>query len=241
MPNSEESLSLPAIDPAGGLSPDHAARIAGAVLIFTAITTVIAVGARVAAGADQPTLLESLAAISANKGLYSVGGAARLVSGLALMAGAWFMYRTWTIRRQWAGQSLPILFGLSGAFTAASGLCAVALAASVGPSAEAASAVTAGAPEEAWIYARWLTGKIGFTLAGAALIAAACSQWKSGGTLKPVSLVSAVIGIAMLFIWLDAATAVHRISGVAFVVWLAALGAVLLTGRWERRSTGTVR
>ena len=79
------------------------------------------------------------------------------------------MYRTWTIRRQWAGQSLPILFGLSGAFTAASGLCAVALAASVGPSAEAAPAVTAGAPEEAWIYARWLTGKIGFTLAGAAL------------------------------------------------------------------------
>ena len=51
-----------------------AARTAGALLLLTAIATVVSVVTRVASGADQPTLLESLAAIAANKELYSVSG-----------------------------------------------------------------------------------------------------------------------------------------------------------------------
>ena len=38
----------------------------------------------------------------------------------------------------------------------------------------------------------------------------------------------------MQLIWLDAATIMHRISGVAFVLWLVAIALMLLTGRVER-------
>ena len=59
-------------------------------------------------------------------------------------------------------------------------------------------------------------------------------QWKAGGGLRYISPVSAVIGIAMQFIWFDAATIVHPISGAAFFVWLVTAGIMLLTGRVER-------
>ena len=44
-----------------------AARKAGALLILTAAASLVAVGARVSADADQPTLAESLAAISESR------------------------------------------------------------------------------------------------------------------------------------------------------------------------------
>ena len=65
-----------------------AARTAGGLLLLTAIATVVSVFTRVASGADQPTLLESLAAIAANKELYSIGGITRLASGITLIAAA---------------------------------------------------------------------------------------------------------------------------------------------------------
>ena len=48
-----------------------------------------------------------------------------------------------------------------------------------------------------------------------------------------------VIGIAMLLIWVDAATVLHPISGAAFFVWLAVVGVMLATGRVERRFSAT--
>ena len=47
--------------------PDPAARKAGMLLLLTALASVIAIAGRVGAGADQPTLVESLAAISDNE------------------------------------------------------------------------------------------------------------------------------------------------------------------------------
>ena len=67
---------------------DHAARMAGGLLILTALATLIAVIGRVAADADQPTLAESLTAISLNSELYGLGGAARFLSGITLIAGS---------------------------------------------------------------------------------------------------------------------------------------------------------
>ena len=50
---------------------DPAARMAGGLLILTALATLIAVIGRVSADADQPTLAESLTAISLNSGSYT--------------------------------------------------------------------------------------------------------------------------------------------------------------------------
>ncbi|MXY20365.1 MAG: hypothetical protein F4Y49_03410 [Dehalococcoidia bacterium] len=206
------------------------ARIAGALLLLTALATAVAVIGRVAADADQATLAESLVSISEARGLYGLGGAARLISGVTLLAAAWYLSRTWIIRERLGTPLVPILLAVSGAFTAVSGACAVLLAVS----APDVASLSVAPPMENSELLRWLTGKIGFAAAGLALIVAARYQWKVGGALRYIAPASLVIGVAMQFIWFDAVTLLHRISGVAFLVWLIAVGGMLFTGRVER-------
>ena len=213
---------------------DSSTREAGKFLILTAFATVLMVIGRVLADADQPTLADSLAAISESRWFYGISGAARLISSITLGAAAWFLLRTWIIRQRWATPIVPGLFGVSAAFTAVSGACAVALVvATLG----ASGSVATGTPDaitEGIAYARWLTGKLGFTAGGLALLVAARYQWKVGGALRYIAPLSVIIGLAMQLIWVDALTVVHRVSGVAFLLWLLAIGFMLMTGRVER-------
>ena len=213
------------------------ARVAGALLLLTALATVVAVVGRVAADADQSTLAESLATISRDRGLYGLGGAARLASGITLLAAAWYLSRTWIIRERLGTPLVPILLAISGAFTAVSGACAVILAVSAPP---AVDTTTVGPLMENSALLRWLTGKIGFAVAGLALIVAARYQWRVGGTLRYIAPASLVIGVAMQFIWIDAATIMHQITGPAFFIWLVAVGGMLFTGRVEMLFTRMV-
>ena len=211
------------------LPRDPAARLAGLFLLLTAAATAVMVYARVAADADQDTLLESMHAIAANKAVYSLTGVARLVSGITLMAAAWFLWKTWIIREGFGTRLVPVLLAASGAFTAVSGACAILLAA-----AATAGMDTVEASTETVAQLRWLTGKAGFAVAGLALVVAAQRQWKAGDPIRRIAPASAVIGIAMQFIWIDAATIMHRLSGVALGVWLIVIGLMLVTGRVER-------
>ena len=217
-----------------GPSHDRAAGMAGGLLILTAVATAVAVAGRVAAGADQPTLVESMAAITLNKGLYITGGAARLVSGITLIAGAWLLLRTWIIRERLGTPLVPVLFIASGLLTAVSGACAVALGLSAPDLAETAVLSARSGSVDTFAYLRWFTGKAGFAAAGLALIVAARYQWKAGEILRRIAPMSAALGLAMQLIWIDAATIMHRITGPAFFVWLIVIGGMLLTGRVER-------
>ena len=209
---------------------DPATRRAGLFLLLTAAATVVMVYARVSADADQDSLLESLRAIAANKAMYSVSGAARFISAITLIAGAWSLLKTWIIREGFETRSVPYLLAMSGAFTAVSGVSALALAQFAAT--DTLSAVDASTETVATL--RWLTGKIGFAAAGVALVIAAQRQWKAGEPIRRIAPASALIGILMQLIWVDAATIMHRISGVAFFMWLVVFGAMLLTGRAER-------
>jgi hypothetical protein len=214
-----------------GRAPDPSARRAGILLILTAVLTAVAVVGRVEADADQPTLAESVAAIAESSALYGIGGAGRLVSGVTLVLGAWLLLTTWIIRERLETPLVPWLFALSGLFTAVSGACAVALALSATSPAEVSSAI------ETTSALRWITGKIGFSAAGLALIVAARYQWMVGGTLRRIAPVSAILGIGMQLIWIEAATELHRITGTIFFLWLLGIGAMLATGRVERHFT----
>ena len=200
-------------------------------LLLTAAFTALAVAGRVAADADQPTLAESIAAIAESSALYGIGGAGRLVSGVTLVLGAWFLRRTWIIRERLGTPLVPGLLALSGVFTAVSGAFAVALALSATSPAEVNSAF------ETMSAARWITGKLGFAAAGLALIVAARYQWMVGGTLRLIAPVSALLGIGMQLIWIDAATSIHRVTGNVFFLWLIVIGLMLVTGRVERHFT----
>ncbi len=211
--------------------------MAGIFLLLTAAATVLMVVTRVAADTDQPTLAASLAAIADNRAMYGLSGAARLLSGVTLMAAAWYLMQTWIIRERLATPLVPTLFSVSGIVTAASGALAIALAATAATAPEPGAFVAVDPSTETLSDLRWITGKVGFTLMGLALILAAPYQWKAGGTLRYIAVASAAIGIAMLFIWFDAATIMHRISGNAVFIWLLVIGAMLLTGRIERQFT----
>ena len=217
--------------------PDRSARLGGGLLLLTAAATAVMVITRVAADADHDTLFQSLRAVDENRAAYSISGIARLLSGVAFFAAAWFLLQTWIIRDRWATHLVPYLFALSGICTVLSGACAILIAAYPAPEISYDNGVAAGAvPQVVELVSglRWITGKIGFSAAGVALLVAARFQWQVGGTLKRIAPLSAIIGLAMQFIWVDAATIMHPIVGTAFFLWLLAVGTMLATGRVER-------
>ena len=233
--------AAPTLPQDGSARPrDNAARIGGVLLLATAAATLLAVFGRVAADADQDTLALSLAAISDGRAMYALGGAARLASGVALIAAGWYLYNTWIIRERLGSPIVPGLFAASGAFTAVSGVCAAWLALAVPESSSAIDTFAGESSTELAAGARWLAGKIGFAIAGLALLAAARYQWKAGGALRRIAPVSAVIGVLMQLIWIDAATIMHGVNGIAFVLWLALIGVMLATGRVERQFSAMI-
>ena len=229
------------METSGDSRPDPAARRAGWLLLLTAVATLVAVAGRVSASADLPTLAESLAAIGAARGSYGVGGAARLLSGVTLAAGARYLLQTWIMRERLGTRAVPLLLAGSGLLTGLSGTCAVVLALLV-PNPSEAAALGAVAPVTAVMDAlHGIAGKAGFSLAGLALIAAACRMWRVGGVLRFIAPGSAVVGVAMPLVWVGAVIVVHRVSGAAFLVWLALIGFMLVSGRVERIFASRVR
>ena len=213
---------------------DSAARIAGVLLILTAVITAVSAAGRVAADADQHTLAESLEAISLNTGLYGLGGATRLLAGIALVVAAKFLLRTWVIRKRLGSSMFPILFRVSGIFTAISGTCSLLLAITVSDLFAMTSESGVSRFLEVTDLLRWLAGKTGFAMGGLALVVASRSQWKVGGALRLIAPASAILGVAMQLIWIDAATVLHSIVGAAFFVWLLGVGSMLYTDRTEK-------
>ncbi len=209
-------------------SIDSAARTGGKLLLLSAGATAVMVAARLVAEADQPTLEQSLQAIADSRAAYTLNGIARFIAALALIGGGWYVVRTWIIRSRLATPVVPYLLAASGAITALSGVCTILLAIY-------APGITSFV--EGTYDARWLTGKIGFSLAGLALVLATKYQWQVGGPLRKVAPASAIIGIAMQFVWWDEATILHPIVGAVFFLWLIAVGAMLATGRTERLFT----
>ena len=233
-PNATASDGRPSDSAVGSTTGAAAPGNAGLLLILTAIATVVAVVGRVGADTDLPTLAASLAAIAENRGPYGTGGAGRLASGVTLIAAAWWLHR--------AGGSadtsrhptpvVAVLFAASGLFTAYSGAAAVVLAA-VAPDGLAAAAPAGDAARQlaATATLRQASGSIGFALAGAALVVSGWRQWTAASELRRMAAGTALLGLAMQFIWLDAATLLHRITGIVFVVWLVVAGGMLRAGR----------
>lgn len=213
------------------------ARVAGAFLLLTALVTAVSAIGRIAADADQPTIGETLEAISENTGLYGLGGAARLISGITLIVAASLLRKTWKIRMRHGATLVPGLFHISGGFTAISGLAALLIAMSL-PAPLLTSNPDVSRLLESILLIRWLTGKIGFAAAGLALIIESRHQWRMRGALRYMAPCSAILGAGMQFIWIDSATSFHPIVGAAFFIWLLTVGGILFTERTKKPVAG---
>ncbi len=202
-------------------------RALGVFLLLAALLTAISIPARLVAGADQPTLAESLRAIAMNKDAYVIGSWARHLSGLALEAAVLCL-----LRSRWGQFSFTLmgvigLLAFSGLATTLSGFCSLVLARNAPEIESSAVLLSAGYVEELrpWDMARWILGKTGFSLAGLGLIALGVFLRRASPALQIYGVVGAIIGFGMLFIWIDAVTMVHRIAGAAFLLWLIGAGA----------------
>ena len=198
---------------------------------------------------------EKLHAIGSASVAYGTGGAARLVAGLTLLAAGLFLWRTLHSVHPGAMTVVAVLLVASGIASAVSGAAATALS-SVAPEPQTVAVLASGEsgwarlaqpgdpeartasflpdvrPVETILFTvRWVAGSLGFTLAGLGLVALAPVQWRMGGVLRVTAVVDAALGVAMLFIWLDAATVVHRVTGVAFLIWLIVSGLWLVIPR----------
>ena len=179
-------------------------------------------------------MLDSLVAISASNVEFAIGGGARLLSGLTLVAAGVALLRTWIIRQRLGTPAVPVLLGVSGLLTATSGAAAVGLATAVPDSPAAIQGFAGEGLTNAFYEIRWIAGKVGFVAGGLALLVASRYQWQVGGTLRKIAPASAILGILMQLIWIDAATFAHPVIGIAFMVWIAAIGTMLFSGRVER-------
>lgn len=213
------------------LSP---ARTAGILLLLAAVATAVSVTTRLAGSAEPAAGSSVYLPVVYDTGLYFAAGATRLASGVALLATALFLRRA-MLTAGWRLRTVDIAVGVlavSGAVTAVSGGAMLAVGTAI-PELPATVLIPLDHSDRipGWLeplnYARSITGKAGFALAGLGLIALAPAQWQMGGSILKISAIAdAVIGIAMLFIWLDAATVMHRVSGIAFLLWL------IITGGW---------
>ena len=212
-------------------------RISGLLLLLTAIATAVSVMTRL--NSSMEPLAGSLIPlpIILDTGQYAIAGAARTLSGLALLAAAVYLWMALRVSQPQAMGLAAGLLVLSGATTAVSGAAMLALAAEI-PQAAGGGPGPVVAPMTweipTWIGSvdavRWIAGKVGFTLAGLGLIALGPVQWRMGGLLKISAVADVIIGVAMLFIWVDAATVMHRVSGIAFLLWLIISGVWLTAG-----------
>ena len=213
-----------------------AARTAGLLLLLAAVATAVSVLTRLTSSMEPLEGTPVQFTFVLNTGVYAIAGATRILAGLSLLAAAVFLRRTtsaWHRGTHVAGRMLEA----SGAVTAVSGACMLALAMEI-PQAVNGGTGPVVAPMvweiPGWVEpmdaARWITGKVGFTLAGLGLIALGPVQWRVGGLLKVSAGADVIIGVAMLFIWIDAATVMHRVSGIAFLAWLVVSGVWLAVG-----------
>ena len=176
--------------------------------------------ARVSADVDEPTMAESLRAIPESRALFSLSTVARLLSGLTLLVAGWFLLRARSSPESWTTAPVAYLLGLSGVCTTLSGVAAIIMAVGASPGEQSAFLESA-------YHVRWAMGEVGFSLAGLALVAGVRPRWAITGSPRFLAVASAVLGAAMLFIWWDVATVVHRAVGILFLIWLLAVGTTL--------------
>ena len=213
-----------------------AARAAGLLLLLAAVATAVSVMARLNSSQEPLPGSPLPLPVILDTGLYAGAGAARVVSGLALLAAALFLWRCLPEQDRLADAATKLLEA-SGIVTAASGACMLALAIMIPEGASGDTLINTTSTARGvldWVgsvdLARWIAGKAGFTLAGLGLIALGPAQWRIGGLLKISAVADVIIGVAMLFIWVDAATVMHRVSGIGFLLWLIITGVWLAAG-----------
>ena len=201
-------------------------RIALLSLAYAAIL-VLQVGLRLLSGRDQDTVAAMYAAIAAQATWHVVFALSVMAAGALLVAvvANWYRWRA----------TQPALLGRMAFWIAlASGVCwlvgglAAVLQTWVAPTVMAGN--PGPLPPAGLEEARAVFGKLGMSLAGAAILLVGAGTRLAGPAGIIMVLAAAVSGIAALGIWWEALT-FHRLLGALHLGWFVASGLILLLYR----------
>jgi Domain of unknown function (DUF4386) len=203
-------------------------RITGVLLVAYMAAVIVAVAARVASNADQEPFRASLQLIAANQSLYLTSLVSNLISNFILIALSGGLYLTFGPRQRYLTLLGTFMFlgaGLIWMVSNISGLSLAQLALEF-TTASGSQADMFMSSAQAVELTREFAGKTAFTLAALGLLAfGGLISW-SQAVPRWLGWLAVVVGVLTLFIWYDAAAALHRIGGTGYLLWL------LFTGVW---------
>jgi Domain of unknown function (DUF4386) len=203
-------------------------RITGVLLVAYMAAVIVAVAARVASNADQEPFRASLQLIAANQSLYLTSLVSNLISNFILIALSGGLYLTFRPSQRYLTLLGTFMFlgaGLIWMVSNISGLSLAQLALEF-TTASGSQADMFMSSAQAVELTREFAGKTAFTLAALGLLAfGGLISW-SQAVPRWLGWLAVVVGVLTLFIWYDAAAALHRIGGTGYLLWL------LFTGVW---------
>ena len=218
-------------------------RAGASLLILYSLAVTVSVAARVISGADQVTALESIMMIGVNSGWYVGHQTANLISALILVALSAVTYRVF----QHTDRNLALVGAFmliaAGIFSSISSIGGLALAQEFGGPHPAQVVLTAGNPESTYVVIeplRELAAQVGFTFSGLALLALGGLLAWSGALPRWLGWLGILAGVLMFFIWNPNATALHRIGGGAYLLWLLLLAGWLLFRGTQETTAGDI-
>ncbi len=230
------------IEPQSGVPGSYPKRVlqlvTGIILIAAALVSVAMVVLRLQSATDHETVEATFTAVRDNFVVFVWYGAMRVIYGVLLLTSGIMMRSAISIDRSLAYNTFTMGLTTGGAITVVSGLLipflGVEVLLSYGSQALhpeiLVSDIDPGSMGYLLEQLRTLTGKIGFTLTGGALLAFALATWRNSGVSKLIAPISLVVGGAMMLIWWDAATVLHRITGAALFIWTIATAVLLMAG-----------
>ncbi len=221
------------------LSRRSTERTVAVLLGLYALALLVMIISRVSSGADQSTAEESIRMIGVNSGWYVGIPLAALTAGFLLVAVAAVSYRVFRI---WE-PTLALLGSLL--FLSAAGAVCLGAIGGLTLAQEYGGAFPAQAPPAlvesvvgtytAIEPLRALAGRVGFTFAGLGLLTWSGLITFTGAAPRWFGWLGLPVGAVMFFIWVPDASAMHRIGGIAYILWLTLLaGWLFVRGTTER-------
>ena len=179
---------------------------------------------------------ESLLMISQNQNLYLTSMYSGLMANFLLVALAAGLYSTFAVHQvQLArvGACLLLAAAVISLGSSAAGLAVARLAQEF--SAEGGGGLAGAQGVE---LLREALGRTGFTLAALGVITLGALMAWSGTLPRWLGWLGIAAGISMFFIWVEAATTIHRLGGAGYLLWLAIVGGVLVVRGTQHESVG---
>ncbi len=201
----------------------------GALLFGYIVAVAVQVVTRAISYDSQAPFYEAFRMIVANQHLYSTSMYSGIVANLLLVvlaAGLYSIFAVHQVPLARVGEVLLLSAAIVSLMSSGSGLAVVSLIQEFSGEQLRPGSVLGSTQAVESIRAAF--GRIGFTLSALGVIALGTLIAWSGTLPKWLGWLGIAAGVSMFFIWVEAATTIHRLGGAGYLLWLAIMGGWLV-------------